>query len=177
MLVNLNISEQKVKEIKSKLMQEFGSESMVEFILPKDPIEVIPGIYVVPLNFDHVINLISTEKIYDQSWSFSGGKEMADSHDLTKFRELAESGYDIRSNYGVCDNYEQVLNQYPELQNSNKKFVVSLTPMTKSEEPESGGWRWHKWGEYIGEQNPTHEYLYDEPEIEEVFVYHIYELE
>jgi hypothetical protein len=102
---------------------------------------------------------------------------MADSHDLTKFRELAESGYDIRSNYGVCDNYEQVLNNYPELQNSDKKFVVSLTPMTKSEEPESGGWRWHKWGEYIGEQHPTHEYLYDEPEIEEVFVYHIYELE
>jgi hypothetical protein len=39
-----------------------------------------------------------------------------------------------------------------------------------------GGWRWHKWGPYIGTQEPKCEYIHDEPEIEEVFTYHVYEL-
>jgi len=80
--------------------------------------------------------------------------------------------------YGVCDNYKQVVEQEPMLQEDykDKEFVVFVTPVRKSEQPETGGWRWHKWGPYIGNQKPQEEYLFNEPEIEEVFVYHIYEL-
>jgi len=52
-----------------------------------------------------------------------------------------------------------------------------LRVIRKDLEPTDGGWRWHKWGEYIGTQNPQMEYIHDEPEIEKVYVYHIYELE
>jgi hypothetical protein len=45
----------------------------------------------------------------------------------------------------------------------------------KANQSHEGGWRWHKWGEYIGKYEPQYEYLYDEPEIEKVYVYHIYE--
>lgn len=76
--------------------------------------------------------------------------------------------------YGVCDNVEQVLEQCPELITSDRQFLITLTRVTKSEQ-EEGGWRWHKWGAYIGTQNPQCEYLIDEPDIEEVFCYHIYE--
>ena len=38
------------------------------------------------------------------------------------------------------------------------------------------GWRWHKWGPYIGTQDPQCEYLADEPEIKEVFVYRFIQL-
>lgn len=85
--------------------------------------------------------------------------------------------FDCRECYGVCDNVQQILDHYPELQSSeDREFVVGITRIRKEEQPEWGGWRWHKWGEYIGTQSPQCEYIHDEPEIEEVFVFHIYEV-
>lgn len=79
--------------------------------------------------------------------------------------------------YGVCDNYQQILANYPELQDTNRKFVISLTCIKKEDQPPHDGWRWHKWGEYIGTKTPQYEYLSDEPDIEQVYVYSIYEIE
>ncbi|MFW5962129.1 MAG: hypothetical protein ACOCQR_00760 [bacterium] len=108
------------------------------------------------LNLNHCFNV----EIKEEYESFQ------DEEDLTKWR----------SNYGVCDNYEQVLERYPELEFSDRNFVVTLCPIRKSEQLKEGGWRWHKWGHYIGEYKPQCEYLYDEPEIDEVLVFHIYEV-
>ena len=80
-----------------------------------------------------------------------------------------------RGPYGVCDNFEQLLAAYPELEAEDREFVVTLSPIRKAEQYPEGGWRWHKWGEYIGTQQPTCEYIFDEPTIELVYVYHIYE--
>lgn len=119
-----------------------------------NPIEVKriePGIYVIPhFNFDH---LLKDNSIRD------------------RYPEIGEIGP-----YGVCDHYKQVLDRCPDIIRSDRKFCISFTPVKKSEQPNDGGWRWHKWGEYIGDHQPQHEYLYHEPEIEEVLVYHIYEL-
>jgi len=79
--------------------------------------------------------------------------------------------------YGVCDNLEQILEQCPELSCEVRQFVITMTLLEKSAEPAEGGWRWHKWGPYIGIHEPQCEYLYDEPVIERVYVYHIYEKE
>lgn len=81
------------------------------------------------------------------------------------------------STYGVCDNYEQILKKCPMLETSSRKFVIFIVSVKKENQSPEGGWRWHKWGEYIGTQNPQYEYLYNESEIDEVFTYHIYELE
>ena len=80
--------------------------------------------------------------------------------------------------YGVCDTIEQVKEKYAKWLNDEKlNFCISFTKVTKAEQPSDGGWRWHKWGDYIGTKNPQHEYLYDEDDdIQEVFVYHIYHL-
>ena len=78
---------------------------------------------------------------------------------------------------GVCDNWEQILEHTPQLQDPNRKFCITLTPITKADEPQEGGWRWHKWGEYIGTKDPQHEYIRDEDDsIEKVYVYSIYEV-
>ena len=77
--------------------------------------------------------------------------------------------------YGVCDSPEQLLEACPELLLPGREFVVTVTPIEKANQPEEGGWRWHKWGPYIGAQTQTCEYLYDEPLIEKVYCYHIYE--
>ena len=78
--------------------------------------------------------------------------------------------------YGVCDDLANLLQKCPELESDpTRQFLVTLTRIDKSDQPESGGWRWHKWGDYIGSQEPTTEYIADEPKIETVFCYHIYE--
>ncbi|MCW4050515.1 MAG: hypothetical protein NWE89_12355 [Candidatus Bathyarchaeota archaeon] len=77
--------------------------------------------------------------------------------------------------FGVCDNVDQLLAACPELEALGREFVVTVTVVRKAEQPAEGGWRWHKWGEYIGTQNPQCEYIHDEPEIEEVLCFHIYE--
>lgn len=56
------------------------------------------------------------------------------------------------------------------------KYVIGLTYVSADEQPESGGWRWHKWGPYIGTGKPTTEYLHDEPELRHVYVYHVFEM-
>jgi hypothetical protein len=82
---------------------------------------------------------------------------------------------DIAWYYGVCDRIDNLLEFIPELTSTEREFVVLLHKITKSDQPNEGGWRWHKWGDYIGTQTPTTEYIYDEPEIEVVYCYHIYE--
>ena len=94
---------------------------------------------------------------------------------IDEWPELRETGW--FSSYGVCDNYQQVLTQCPQLEEDpDREFVISVTPIHKSSQSEKDGWRWHKWGPYIGVHKPQKEYLYDEPVIEAVFVYHIYEI-
>src|ERR1051325_2948720 len=80
--------------------------------------------------------------------------------------------------YGVCDDYQQVLKLYkPYVNSKTRKFVISLTEIRKANQPKEGGWRWHKWGPYIGKKRPKHEYLYDEDDsIQSVYTYHIFEV-
>lgn len=86
-------------------------------------------------------------------------------------------------NYGVADNASQVLDYYDHLYDrhsdymNNRNFVVLMTPIFREDEPEDGGWRWHKWGQYIGDFIPQCEYLYDEQGIDYVWVFEILEIE
>lgn len=77
--------------------------------------------------------------------------------------------------FGVCDTPEQLLSMY-DFDADPRRFFITFTEMRKDEQSDWGGWRWHKWGEYLGTQDPQCEYLYDEPVIESVYVFHIYEL-
>ena len=67
--------------------------------------------------------------------------------------------------YGVCDTPEQFLARYgPALRADERTFVVAFTHVAKDPENKGigGGWRWHKWGPYVGTGQPTMEYLDDE---------------
>ena len=104
-----------------------------------------------------------------------------DSNIVGIVNQYFEFGQDDDGNYlgayGVCDSIEQVKQKYAKwLNDENLKFCASFTRIDKSDQPPDGGWRWHKWGTYIGDQNPQEEYLYDEDGIETVFCYHIYEI-
>ena len=77
--------------------------------------------------------------------------------------------------YGVCDGVGNLLEHY-DFENDPRDLVVFLTEIRREDQPEDGGWRWSKWGNYIGSQNVYSEYLYDEPEIESVYVWEAWEI-
>ena len=77
--------------------------------------------------------------------------------------------------YGVCDSPQQFMEDVgPLLEKSDDKFVAFFTHVAKRP-GERDGWRWHKWGEYIGKGTPTREYLDDEEQFNDgIYVYHVY---
>ena len=81
------------------------------------------------------------------------------------------------SNYGVADDVGQVLAYYSrQVADPERWFVIGMMPVRKADQPPDRGWRWHKWGEYIGNHDITQEYLYDEPVVEQIYCFHIVEL-
>ncbi len=92
----------------------------------------------------------------------------------SEFEELEKINYEDRYNifknhekitYGVADNIEQIKEYYKEeIADTEKKYAIALTPVWQEKENKGkgGGWRWHKWGEYIGKLDSKCEYLDDE---------------
>lgn len=78
--------------------------------------------------------------------------------------------------FGVCDHWHQIIDRWPVLITDPRPFLIKLTTIVRRDQPEEGGWRWHKWGPYIGNYEISHEYLHDEL-INEVTVWQIYEMD
>ena len=118
------------------------------------------GVYVCDLNVDYILEAITD---YKKAKNFDSPLYWFD--------------------YGVADNASQVLDYYEHLltQNgdymNNRKFIITMTPIFREDQDEYGGWRWHKWGIYIGDFIPQCEYLYDEQGIDYVWVFGILEVE
>lgn len=72
---------------------------------------------------------------------------------------------DHKSTYGVADSVQQIKEFYKEeVEDTENKYFIYVTPVWQELENKGkgGGWRWHKWGRYIGELDPQCEYLDDE---------------
>lgn len=88
----------------------------------------------------------------------------------------------IKDQYGVADSIEQIKEYFKEeIQNPNRKFIISFATafQDKQNKGKGGGWRWHKWGPYIGKLDSQCEYLDDEDfgdDFECVICYHLYEI-
>lgn len=72
--------------------------------------------------------------------------------------------------YGVCDDWEQIIAQWPEIVESERKFLIVLTWVTEM--------RPHKHGIYIGTnvEYGTWEYLSEHETIDGVYLFDIYEI-
>lgn len=74
--------------------------------------------------------------------------------------------------YGVCDSVEQFFARFGAyLESSPRAYAVGFTEVRRADQPDEGGWRWRKWGGYVGERRPMMEYLHDEPEIESIVTF------
>jgi hypothetical protein len=89
--------------------------------------------------------------------------------------------YDFRLNigdipdHGICDSPDQFFKKYKEaLMSDSRNLCVHFQHMEKDPQV---GFRWHKWGKYIGEGIPDDEYLYKSSGFENgVFVFDICQL-
>ena len=79
--------------------------------------------------------------------------------------------------FAVFDTPEQVFQKWSWIETDPNLYVVSIAVLRKEEQEPYGGWRWHKWGDYLGDLEPQCEFLYDEPEIEQAVVAHVYEID
>jgi len=72
-------------------------------------------------------------------------KPLSFEQEYPKLHEIY-SDYDLGS-YGVCDNFEQLLEHYkPLIDDPDRDYTIGLTKVIKSNQESWGGWRWHKWG-------------------------------
>lgn len=131
------------------MLGQIGGKAM-----PTSPERIAQGVYLTHLNFGNEIKMLLKGR---DPWGQSYGIDGPDT-------------------FGVCDNYHQILGRWPEIETMERKLLIGLAPIVRADQPESGGWRWHKWGEYIGNYKPQHEYLYDET-IDVVYPFHVYELD
>lgn len=82
------------------------------------------------------------------------------------------------NSYGVIDTPKQFQEKFGKLlEDDARQFAVFFTHIAQDSENKGygGGWRWHKWGEYLGDGKPQCEYLDDEDDfVDGVYVFHIY---
>lgn len=78
---------------------------------------------------------------------------------------------------GICDNASQVINKHSKIvKDKNKKYIIFLSPVFKCDQQVGTGFRWSRYGKYIGVQDQSEKLLVDEPYIEFIFKYSIYEI-
>lgn len=152
-----------------KEIEEFGksdwSTRFTEIFTPSE----FPGVYV--SDFDAgIINCWCKQYAYNDKL-FRRLKNIEDAEERAAFRINCWT-------YGVADNLQQVVDFY----NANEEgffkgnHVISCFEVHRNPDHPCCGWRWHKWGQYIGTQKPSREYLNDEPEIEKVVCFSIYKV-
>lgn len=161
-----------------------AEEAILE-ILGDGPVHAVKyrdweGVYVIQhFNFDHMIEIpggeltIGNDKRWDYEYpEFPAEYQLATPADA----RYPEDKHGYFNCYGVCDSPDQFLGLVGELLKADERtFTVAFTHVPKRDD--DGGWRWHKWGPYIGTGTPTMEYLNDEKEFSEgVWVYHVYQI-
>lgn len=137
----------------------------------EDTEHLATGVYVTHLNWH-----IEIDAYVEKKWPFSD--ELIEHYRRATAGEVDISSFDWSKwapDYGVCDNYHQILVKYPVIESDPRPFLIYMMLIRREDQPERGGWRWHKWGKYIGTYEPKYEYLYDE-DVDQVYVYRIVQL-
>lgn len=203
MLVNIQsqilhpIIKEKMKEAfkDDKMMQRFADEMSENSFIPSDIKGIMycaslnPHLDTSPsINLDHFLSRVKlTNRIDKRNRKFNsvihGRRSKLDELTYTEQQDLSveqrweldEQQTNIYSftSYGVCDNPEQVYIRYKFLEKELEEYCIFLTPIFKEHQPSEGGWRWEKWGQYIGNKESKADYLYDEPDIDVVFVFSV----
>lgn len=125
------------------------------------PLRVHRGVYLAHINFDKEIR----DLIVDQWPRFD---DMSTKYD----------GDQWFSSFGVVDHWSQL--PLAALDADPRNLLVYLGWHRRADQSPQGGWRWHKWGPYLGvhapESSTDYEYLHDATDVVEVWSYCVVEV-
>lgn len=133
---------------------------------PRLPTRVYRGVYEAHINFDKEIQ----DLIVDQ-WP------AMNDNSIEWDRWIAYTANPAAS-YGVVDHWSQL--PLRALDADPRNLLVYLGLHRRADQSPDGGWRWHKWGPYLGVHSPEtstdFEYLYDATDVVEVWSYCVVEV-
>ena len=165
MLVNLTPNE---KEIQRRI--EIAKENNFQFYPQNHPDLQQYGVGIYQCNIDFNFS-------HNEFLEFNIDENVFNIPFNQKYEAFAPTYH--KAQYGVADNIDQIKEYYKEeIKDPDKKYFIYVTPVYPDPELKGSrmGWRWHKWGEYIGKLNPQCEYLDDEDfvnDIEYVICFHL----
>jgi hypothetical protein len=134
------------------------------------PTPIRPGMYA---DSYFIRNMCSVELI---EYDWQRVDHLPREQQLRALMDLYDSP-DHLPDFGTCDDDEQFLRRFPHILTSEKKYFVVFSVHDKKDEPPIGGFRFHKNGQYYGEQEcEGYEYFVDEPHMETVCSFAILEL-
>lgn len=153
-----------------------NNENFSNLILEEDdPNLDTTGIYLEALNARHSIERLTDYKTVNpmgNKYLYSVNEYGVADNATQVIRMLEKSlktyffGNDLEDNFYLGLSLVKFMELYPDY-----KLVLLMTPHINTKDCSWGGWRWHKWGEYIGVHEPQHEYLSCEKGIDYVLSY------
>lgn len=85
--------------------------------------------------------------------------------------DLSEDGHQWEQSNIVCDSVEQAKTHWHGLiGEADREFVIVFNTVEREPGKPNSGWRWKKWGPYIGTHEIKHDYLNDETGIDKVLL-------
>lgn len=76
--------------------------------------------------------------------------------------------------YGMCDDYQQILDKWPFLVNDEREYLIHVLPIKRNPQGKQG-FRPHKNGSYIGAHEAVNQHEYfDHSGVDMIYLYHIY---
>lgn len=153
-----------------------NSENYSNLILEEDdPNLDTTGIYLEALNARHHIERLTDYKTVNpmsNKYLYTVNTYGVADNATQVIRRLENSlktyfyGNDFDDEFYLGKSLVKMIELYPEY-----KLVLLMTPHMNTKDCSWGGWRWHKWGEYLGVHEPQHEYLSYEKGIDYVLSY------
>lgn len=153
-----------------------NSENYSNLILEEDdPNLDTTGIYLEALNARHHIERLTDYKTVNpmsNKYLYTVNTYGVADNATQVIRHLENSlktyfyGNDFGDEFYLGKSLVKMIELYPEY-----KLVLLMTPHMNTKDCSWGGWRWHKWGEYLGVHEPQHEYLSYEKGIDYVLSY------
>lgn len=172
MLVDLTPIESEIERCTQLLQTHFPELSKDKYYLymQSDPrLHLETGFYVSPsgnFGFNFFLETHESCKSYGEFWY-----------------SLDEETGEFVHCYGVADNLQQIKEYFSkQIHDPENRYWISIHYISQNKERagKGGGWRWHKWGPYIGNLEPKCEYLDDEdfgPDFSgHVICFHCYKL-
>lgn len=141
---------------------------------PDDPV-----IYALRTMFSHVDDAYTPTRVhrgvYEAHINFD--KEIRDLI-IDQWVDFSMWGNSNFYSFGVVDHWSQL--PLARLDDDERNLLVYLGRHRRADQPERGGWRWHKWGPYLGVHKPEnsteYEYLHDATDVVEVWSYCVVEV-